>query len=107
MLLTRVHDIPSVRRVWLAVVCGALLLARPAVGAAPAEDRGIVVRIQTLPTRLTIQELDGTIARFVIRRTTVVTLNGHRVRFRRLHAGDVATVDHAGRFALTVAAVRP
>ena len=87
------------------LLCAALVPARLSAAAAAAEDRGIVVRMQ--PPRLAIRELDGTRAVFRINQATVITLNGHRVRLRRLRSGDVATVDHLGRLALTIEAIRP
>lgn len=87
------------------LLCAALVPARLSAAAAPAEDRGIVVRV--VPPRLAIRELDGTRAIFRVDAATVVTLNGHRVRLRRLRRGDVATVDHIRRLALTIEAVRP
>jgi hypothetical protein len=104
--LTRIGDHPAMRRLWLVLLCAALVTAaRVGTAAAAAEDRGIVVRVQ--PPRVVIRELDGTRARFVVNRATVVTLNGHRVRLRRLRPGDVATVDHVGRVATTIQAIRP
>ena len=92
------------RRLWLVLFCVALVPAR--VGAAAVtEDRGIVVRVQ--PPRIAIRELDGSRVRFVVNRATVVTLNGHRVRLGRLRRGDVATVDHVRRLAITIQAIRP
>jgi hypothetical protein len=95
------------RRLWPVLICAALFLVwlSTAAAAAKAEDRGIVIRV--IPPRIVIQELDGTRARFVVNQATVITLNGHRVRLRRLHPGDVATVDHIGRRAVTIQAVRP
>jgi hypothetical protein len=95
----------GVRRLWLVLLCAAVLGAGAGVAAAATEDRGIVVRVQ--PPRLAIRELDGTRVRFVITRATLVTLDGRRVRLRRLRPGDVATVEHVGRFAVTVRAIRP
>jgi hypothetical protein len=92
------------RRVWLLLLC-ALVFAPSGAAAGKTVDRGIVVRV--LPPRLVIRELDGGRVRFVINRTTIVTLDGRRVPLRRLRRGDVATVDHAGRFVAAVSAVRP
>lgn len=92
------------RRAALVLLC-ALLLAPAAAARATSEDRGIVVRV--LVGRIAIRELDGTRARFLVDSTTVITLDGRRVRLRRLRPGDVATVDHAGRLATTIRAVRP
>jgi hypothetical protein len=93
------------RRFWPVLLCAALVPVRVGAAAAAAEDRGIVIRVQ--PPRIVIRELDGTRVRFVVNRATVITLNGHRVRLRRLRPGDVATVDHAGRRVITIQAVRP
>jgi hypothetical protein len=95
------------RRLRLVIACAVVLLAlvRPLFAAAATEDRGIVVRVQ--PARIVIRELDGTRAAFVVNRRTVVTLDGRRVRLRRLRRGDVATIEHAGRLALAVSAARP
>ena len=93
------------RRLWLVLLCAALLPIRPAVAAAPARDRGILVRLQ--PPRFAIRELDGSRMAFRANRATVVTLDGRRVRLRRLQLGDVVTVAHAGRLATAVRAVRP
>lgn len=93
------------RRLWLVLFCAALVPVRLGAAAAAAEDRGIVTRV--LPPRIAIRELDGTRVRFVVNRATVITLNGRRVRLRRLQRGDVATVDHVGRLAITIDAVRP
>jgi hypothetical protein len=87
------------------LLCAAFIPARVSAAAAAAEDRGIVVRVQ--PPRLAIRELDGTRAIFRVNQATIVTLNGHRVRLRRLRRGDVATVDHIGRLAITIEAIRP
>jgi hypothetical protein len=92
------------RRLWPLLLCTALVLVWLSAAAAAAEDRGIVTRVQ--PPRIVIRELDGSRARFVVNRATVITLNGHRVRLRRLRPGDVATVDHAGRLAITIQAIR-
>jgi hypothetical protein len=93
------------RRLWPVLVCAALLPIRPAVAADPARDRGILVRLQ--PPRFAIRELDGSRVTFRTNRTTVVTLNGRRVRLRRLQLGDVVTVAHVGRLATALRAVRP
>lgn len=93
------------RRLWLVLLCAAFVPARLAVGATPAEDRGIVVRVQ--PPFIAIRELDGSRVGFRINRSTVVTLNGRRVRLRRLRLGDVVIVDHLGRLTTEIRAVRP
>ena len=89
---------------WLLLLC-ALILAPSGAAAGKTVDRGIVMRVQ--PPRLVIRELDGSRVRFAINRTTIVTLDGRRVPLRRLHRGDVATIDHAGRFVVAIRAVRP
>ena len=87
------------------LLCAAVVPVRLGAAAAAAEDRGIVVRVQ--PPRIAIRELDGSRVSFVVNRATVITLNGHRVRLRRLRRGDVAAVDHVRRLAITIRAVRP
>jgi len=93
------------RGLWLLLVCAALLPVRLAPAATTSEDRGIVVRLH-LP-RIAIRELDGSRVAFRINQTTVVTLNGRRVRLRRLRLGDVVVVDHAGRLVTAIRAIRP
>jgi hypothetical protein len=93
------------RRLWLVLLCAALLPVRLAPAATASVDRGIVVRLQ--PPRIAIRELDGSRVGFRANRATVVTLNGRRVRLRRLHLGDVVTVDHAGPLAIAIRAIRP
>jgi hypothetical protein len=93
------------RRVWLVLLCAAFIPARLAFGAAAIEDRGILVGIQ--PPRIVIRELDGSRVRFRVSQATVVTLNGRRVRLRRLRLGDVVAVDHVGRLATSIRAIRP
>jgi hypothetical protein len=92
------------RRLWLVLLCAALLPVRLAPAATAREDRGIVVRLQ--PPRLAIRELDGSRVAFRINRATVATLNGRRVRIRRLRLGDVVAVDHVGRLATAIRAIR-
>jgi len=87
------------------LLCAAFVPARLALAAAATEDRGIVVLVQ--PPRFAIRELDGSRVRFKINRATVVTLNGRRVRLRRLRLGDVVNVDHVGRLATVIQAIRP
>jgi ribosome-associated protein YbcJ (S4-like RNA binding protein) len=94
----------------LTVLCLALVLVPlalvPSGSAAKAMiDEGVVLRV--FPPHFAIRELDGTRKRFLVRRVTVITLNGKRVRLRRLHRGDVVTVDHTGRRVFTVTATRP
>jgi hypothetical protein len=93
------------RWLWLVLLCAAFVPARLALAAAATEDRGIVVLVQ--PPRIAIRELDGSRVRFKINRATVVTLNGRRVRLRRLRLGDVVNVDHVGRLATVIQAIRP
>jgi hypothetical protein len=93
------------RPLWLVLFCAVLLPVRLAPAANASEDRGIVVRIQ--PPRIAIRELDGSRVGFRINRATVVTLNGRRVRLRRLQLGDVVAVDHIGRLATAIRAIRP
>ena len=93
------------RRIWLVLLCAAFVAARAAVAAAATEDRGILVRVR--PPLIAIRELDGSRMRFMINRATVITLNGRRVRLRRLRLGDVVAVDHIGRRAIAIRAVRP
>lgn len=93
------------RRLWLVLLCAALVPVGLGAAATAAEDRGVVVRVQ--PPRMAIRELDGSRVGFVVNRATVITLNGHRVRLRRLRRGDVAAVDHVGRLAITIQAIRP
>jgi hypothetical protein len=93
------------RRLWLVLLCAAFVPARLAVAAAATEDRGLVVRVQ--PPLIAIRELDGTRMGFRINSATVITLNGRRVRLRRLRLGDVVDVDHLGRLATAIRATRP
>jgi hypothetical protein len=93
------------RRLWLVLFCAALVPVRLAPAAVVAEDRGILVRV--VPPRFAIRELDGSRVVFRVNRATVVTLNGRRVRLRRLRRGDVLVVEHAGRLATEIQAVRP
>jgi hypothetical protein len=93
------------RRLLLGLLCAALVFAPSAAAAARKVDRGIVVRVS--PPRVAIRELDGSRLRFAVNRATVITLNGRRVRLFRLRRGDVATVEHMGRFVTAVRAVRP
>jgi hypothetical protein len=93
------------RRLWLVLLCAAFLSAGVARAAAAREDRGLVVQVQ--PPRFAIRELDGTRAVFRVNAATLITLDGRRVRLRRLQRGDVVTVDHIGRLATTIRGVRP
>jgi hypothetical protein len=93
------------RRLCLALLCIAVVFPAAGEAARSSLERGIVIRVR--PPRLVIRELDGSRLRFAINRATVVRLNGSRVPLARLRRGDVATIDHAGRFVLAVTAVRP
>ena len=98
------HD-RGMRRLWLVLACAALVFAPVSAAAERAVDRGIVVRVA--PPRLAVRELDGSRKGFVVKRATVVTLNGRPVGLVRLRRGDVAIVEHRGRFVIAVRAVRP
>jgi hypothetical protein len=93
------------RRLWLVLVCAALAFASSTSAAEKKIDRGIVVRVA--PPRFVIQELDGSRRRFRVNGATEITLNTRRIRLIRLRRGDVATVDHIGRLALSVTVLRP
>jgi hypothetical protein len=93
------------RRLWLVPLCAALIFAPAGAAASNAVDRGIVVRVA--PPRIAIRELDGTRKGFGVNPGTIVTLNGRPVALGRLHRGDVATIQHRGRFVIAVRAVRP
>ena len=93
------------RRLWLVLLCAALVFAPSSAAAETAVDRGIVMRVQA--PRLAIRELDGTRKKFAINRASIITLDGRRVRLMRLRRGDVAEIDHAGRFVIAVRAFRP
>jgi hypothetical protein len=93
------------RRLRLVLLCAALVLAPSSAAAEKVVDRGIVMRVR--PPRLAIRELDGSRKRFAINQATVITLNGRRVRLARLRRGDVAAIDHTGRFVIAVRAFRP
>ena len=93
------------RRLWLVLLCVAVMCTHVAVATAATEERGILVRVS--PPRIAIRELDGSRLAFRANAATVVTLNGRRVRLRRLRVGDVVTVDHTGRLAIAIRALRP
>ena len=93
------------RRLSLVLLCAAAVGVPTGAAAAKVVDRGIVVGVR--PPRLAIRELDGSRLKFAINPATTITLNGRRVRLRRLQRGDVATVEHTGRFVIAVRAVRP
>jgi hypothetical protein len=93
------------RRLWLVLLSAALVFAPSSMAAEKAVDRGIVMRVQ--PPALAIRELDGSRKKFVLNRATVITLDGRLVRLVRLRRGDVAAIEHAGRFVIAVRAFRP
>jgi hypothetical protein len=93
------------RRLWLVLLCAACVSAGIAHAAVVREDRGLVVQVQ--PPRFAIRELDGTRAVFRVNAATVITLNGRKVRLRRLRRGDVVTVDHVRRLATEIVGIRP
>ena len=93
------------RGLGLVLLCAAFFCVQAAVAAPVTQDRGILIAIR--PPRIVIRELDGSRMPFRVNRATVITLDDRRVRLRRLRRGDVLTVDHAGRLALAVRAVRP
>ena len=93
------------RRLWLVPLCAALVFASSGAASDKAVDRGIVVRVA--PPRFVIRELDGSRRRFRVNRSTEIRLDGKRVRLRRLSRGDVAAVDHLGRFVISVTVLRP
>jgi hypothetical protein len=93
------------RRLWLVLLCAALVFAPAGAAASSAVDRGIVVRV--VPPRFAIRELDGTRKGFRVNEETLVTLNGRPVALSRLRRGDVASVQHRGRLVIAVRAVRP
>lgn len=88
------------------VACAALIAAAPGVAASGSVDRGIVLRVPA-PRVLVMRELDGTRMRYRINATTIVRLDGRRVRLMRLQRGDVAVVVHDGDFVTAVRAFRP
>jgi hypothetical protein len=105
--LTRVWLHAKVRFLCLAVVtCAALVAASPLAAASRSVDRGIVIRIRA-PRVLVMRELDGTRMRYRITPTTIIRLDGRRVRLRRLQPGDVAVVVHDGDDVTAVRAFRP
>jgi hypothetical protein len=92
------------RWLWL-VPCVALLFASPGAAAPETVDRGLVIRVR--PARLMLRELDGSRMRFAVKRSTIVTLDGRRVRLAQLRRGDVAVVSHNAQVAVAVRAFRP
>ena len=93
------------RRLWLLLACAALACASSTSAAEKKIDRGIVVRVS--PPRFVIRELDGSRRGLRVDRATEITLNSRRIRLIRLRRGDVATVDHMGRVAISVTVLRP
>jgi hypothetical protein len=89
---------------WLAV-SAALIVAAPGAAAPQSVDRGLIVRVR--PPMFALRELDGSRMRFRINPSTIVKLDGRRVRLRRLQRGDVAVVLHDGDFVTKVRAFRP
>jgi hypothetical protein len=90
--------------VWLALFA-ALIVASPGSAASRTVDRGLIIGVR--PPRFGLRELDGSRMRFAINPSTIVKLDGRRVRLRRLHRGDVAVVVHDGDFVYAVRAFRP
>jgi hypothetical protein len=90
--------------VWLAVFA-ALVAAAPGAAASRTVDRGLILGVR--PPTFGLREVDGSRMRFTINPSTVVKLDGRRVRLRRLHRGDVAVVVHDGDFVYAVRAFRP
>jgi hypothetical protein len=89
---------------WLAV-SAALVAAAPVTAADRTVDRGLILGVR--PPNFGLREVDGSRMRFTINASTIVKLNGRRVRLRRLHRGDVAVVVHDGDFVYAVRAFRP
>jgi len=73
----------------------ALAAAAPASARPRVVDRGVVLRVR--PHAILIQELDGSRARIVVTRRTVVLLDGRPAALSELRRGDVVLVVHAGR----------
>jgi hypothetical protein len=96
----------GMRRLWFGLVlCAALVVAAPGAAAPQEVDRGLIVRVR--PPWFAIRELDGTRTRFRINPSTIIRLDGRRVRLRRLQRGDVAVVFHDEEFVWKVRAFRP
>ena len=89
--------------VWL-VLAAALIAAAPGAAALRTVDRGLILRVR--PPGLVLREVDGSRMRFRINPTTIVKLDGRRVRLRRLQRGDVAVVVHDADFVYAVRAFR-
>jgi hypothetical protein len=90
--------------IWL-VVLAALVVASPSAAAARQVDRGLILGVR--PPWFGLRELDGTRIRFQINASTIVKLDGRRVRLRRLQRGDVAVVVHDGPNVMAVRAFTP
>jgi hypothetical protein len=91
------------RRLLLAS-CVALVFAAPGAAARHDVDRGLIIRVR--PPEFALRELDGSRMRFAVNPATQITLNGRRVRLRRLAPGDVAIVRHDADFVVAVRAFR-
>jgi hypothetical protein len=91
-------------RLWFVLVA-ALIVASPGAAASRTVDRGLIIGVR--PPRFGLRELDGSRMRFRINPSTIVKLDGRRVRLRRLRRGDVAVVVHDGDFVSAVRAFRP
>jgi hypothetical protein len=91
-------------RLWFVLVA-ALIVASPGAAASRTVDRGLIIGVR--PPRFGLLELDGSRMRFRINPSTIVKLDGRRVRLRRLRRGDVAVVVHDGDFVSAVRAFRP
>jgi hypothetical protein len=102
--LTEVAENPGMR--WLLLtLCVALVFASPGGAASETVDRGLIIKMR--PPRFVLRELDGSRMRFAIKLSTIVTLDGRRVRLAQLRRGDVALVVHNGRVVVAVSAFRP
>jgi hypothetical protein len=89
------------RRLLLAS-CVALVFAAPGAAARHEVDRGLILRVR--PPDFALRELDGSRMQFTVNPATRITLDGRRVRLRRLVRGDVAIVQHDGDFVIAVRA---
>jgi hypothetical protein len=86
----------------VALVLAAPVLATPGAAARHEVDRGLITRVR--PPVLVLRELDGSRTTFTVNPTTQITLDGRRVRLRRLVPGDVAIVRHDADFVVAVRA---
>lgn len=82
----------------------ALAFATPGAAARDEVDRGLIIRVR--PPEFALRALDGSRMRYAVNPETIVTLNGRRVRLRRLVRGDVAIVQHDGDYVVAVRAFR-